>query len=68
MMSKLKDLILEAQSKHVSNVLECLKQDPMADESDINYLNTEDYLYEIIEKDGCLLNGLIAAMETYLKK
>jgi len=67
-MSNLKEALDNAQAEHISKVMECLKQDPVADLNDICYSHTEDYLYELIEKNGSVLHGLIIALENHLEK
>ena len=65
---ELKKQIAENEALHIANVMHCLKQDPNASDRDKNYKETPQYLKELIEKDGSLLNGLIIALEHYLEK
>ena len=65
---ELKKQIAENEALHIADVMHCLKQDPNASDHDKNYNETPQYLKELIEKDGSLLNGLIIALEHYLDK
>jgi hypothetical protein len=65
---ELKQQIAENEALHIANVMHCLKQDPNASDDDKSYKETSQYLKELIEKDGSLLNGLIIALEHYLEK
>ena len=60
--------INKKQAKFISKLMECLKTDPCASDYQKNYEETEGYLYELIEKKGSVLGGLINGMEMYLKK
>ena len=65
---ELREQIAEKQALHIADIMHCLKKDPDAEDRIINYEETEEYLKELIEKDGSLLSGLISALETYLEK
>lgn len=65
---EMKMKIKEQQDSYIHELLVCLKSDPSTDDYYINYNYTEEYLYEILEKDGSVLKGLIHAMELYLNK
>jgi len=55
--------------KHITNLIEVLKQDPRADKYTKNYKELEEYLIELNEKRGdSLLSGIIGALERYLDK
>lgn len=62
--------VQKAQALHISNFITCLTTDPLADENDINYVNSrlEQYLWEVIDKDGDLASGIMVALECYLQK
>jgi hypothetical protein len=48
--------------------MRCFKSDPCATDYQKNYEETEQYLWELIEKNGSVLGGLISAMEQHLEK
>jgi DNA-binding ferritin-like protein (Dps family) len=48
--------------------MRCFKSDPCASDYQKNYKETEQYLWELIERDGSVLGGLISAMERHLEK
>lgn len=54
--------------KHITNLIEVLKQDPRADKYTKKYKELEEYLIELNEKGNSLLSGIISALETYLDK
>ena len=64
----LKKQIMDNNKTFVVDVMKSLKKDPSADEHTLNYNETEEYLFELIERDGSLLNGIIHALECYLEK
>jgi hypothetical protein len=65
---ELKKQIAENEALHIADVMRSLKNDPNADDYIKNYKETEDYLHDLIDKDGSLLSGLISALEHYLEK
>ena len=55
--------------KHITNLIEVLKQDPRADKYTKNYKELEEYLIELNEKrSDSLMSGIISALENYLEK
>jgi hypothetical protein len=56
------------QEQHITDIIRCFKLDPCASDYDKNYNHTEEYLWELIEKDGSVLRGIIRAMEKHLEK
>jgi hypothetical protein len=65
---ELKAEISREQALHISDVMRCFKSDPCATDYQKNYKKTEQYLWELIEKNGSVLGGLISAMERHLEK
>lgn len=63
-----KDILAQEQKEFITKLLALLKTDPSADDFILGYESTEEYLWELLEKDGSVLDGLVAAMETYLDK
>lgn len=53
---------------YISYLLKYLREDPNARDYERNYKELPEYLWELIEKDGSLLGGLINALELYLNK
>ncbi len=68
MSRELKDALDDATALHISDVMELLKQDPLATLNDIHYSQTEGYLHQLMNKEGSLLKGLIIALENHLEK
>jgi hypothetical protein len=66
--SELETEIYIQKKQYINQVLVLLKSDPCASDYTKNYKELEEYLYEVMEKDDSLLDGLIAAMEVYLNK
>ncbi len=60
--------IRKKQELYVIELMRILRSDPTASEHKKNYKYTEEYLWELLEKDGSFLDGLLSAMETYLEK
>lgn len=70
-MSTIKELQIEIrnqQKSYIDEVLQVLRADPMASDHLKNYKELEGYLWELIEKDGSILSGLIHGMEMCLEK
>jgi len=65
---ELKKQIAENEALHITDVLRILRSDPNVDDHIKNYDKTEDYLSELIDKDGSLMRGIIYALENYLEK
>jgi hypothetical protein len=63
-----KELLEQEQAEFITALLNVLKTDPMASDHEIMYEDTADYLWELIETNGSVLGGLIAAMERHLEK
>ena len=59
---------IKQQASYVADIMRCLKLDPCASDHHKNYKETEQYLWELVEKEGSVLGGLICAMEKYLEK
>lgn len=58
----------EKEALHIADVVCSLRNDPNADDSTKNYEELEEYLKEVIQKDGSLMFGVICALEEYLDK
>lgn len=70
-MSNIKELQIEIrrqQKAYIDEVLKVLRSDPMADDHLKDYKELEGYLWELIEKDGSILGGLLCGMEIHLEK
>lgn len=65
---ELKSEINKQQALHIADIMRCFKADPCASDYEKNYKEIEEYLWELIEKDGSVLGGLISAMECHLEK
>ena len=61
--------ILQAEQKvFISKLMNLLRTDPTASEHALTYRETEEYLWELLDKNDSVLEGLIVAMEHYLEK
>ena len=60
----------KAQVLHIADVMRCLIADPLANEIDTDYVKDklEEYLWELIDKEGNIAHGLIVALEHHLEK
>ena len=67
MASKEKLALAKVTDEHIKELMKVLKKDPNADDYTLQYKETEQYLRELIEKNGSVLHGLIGAMERYLE-
>jgi hypothetical protein len=67
-MSNTKQKLQEEQAAYIKKLLCCLMDDPMTEDYHKNYKNTEGYLWELMEKEGSILHGLVVAMEHHLEK
>lgn len=65
---ELKKQIAENEELHIADVVRSLRNDPNVDDYIKNYDKTEQYLRELIDKDGSLMRGIIYALEYYLEK
>jgi DNA-binding ferritin-like protein (Dps family) len=65
---KLEAKIIRQQALHIADVMRCFKSDPCATDYQKNYKEIEQYLWELVEKNGSVLGGLISAMERHLEK
>jgi len=65
---ELKKQIAENEALHIADVVRSLRNDPNVDDYIKNYDKTEQYLRELIDKDGSLMKGIVYALETYLEK
>lgn len=65
---ELKSEISRQQELYIADVMRCFQSDPCASDYQKNYKETEQYLWELIEKNGSVLGGLISAMELHLEK
>lgn len=66
-----KEKLAKETDEFVNKLIKLLKEDPLADKHDIDYLDNEyikEYLYDIIEDNGSLAHGLVVAMEVFLEK
>lgn len=66
--TELKKKIAENEALHIADVVRSLRNDPNVDDYIKNYDKTEQYLRELIDKDGSLMKGIVYALETYLEK
>lgn len=67
-MSKEKKELESAQEFHIKALMIVLRSDPMVDDHSRDYKATEGYLWELIEKDGSVMEGIISALERHLNK
>lgn len=65
---ELKQQIAENEALHITDVVRSLRNDPNVDDYIKNYGKTEQYLRELIDKNGSLMRGIIYALEHYLEK
>lgn len=64
-----KEKIEEGKREFLSSLLDVLKLDPMASDTDINYSGLPEYLSEMAEHEGnSFLHNFTCAVELYLKK
>lgn len=65
---ELKKQIAENEALHIADVVRSLRNDPNVDDYIKNYNKTEQYLRELVDKDGSLMRGIVYALEHYLEK
>ena len=65
---ELKKQIAENEALHIADVVRSLRGDPNVDYHTKNYDKIEEYLRELIDKDGSLMRGIVYALENYLEK
>ena len=67
-MSETKKKLESEQEFHIKALMIVLKSDPIIDDHSRDYEATEGYLWELIEKDGSVIKGIISALECHLNK
>ena len=65
---ELKKQIADNEALHIADVVRSLRNDPNVDDHIKSYDKTEEYLRELIDKDGSLMRGIVYALENYLDK
>jgi hypothetical protein len=58
-------IIQEIKEEYVQKFIGLLNEDPMTNQE---FSQLEELLWDVIEKDGSVIRGLVCALETYLRR